>query len=133
MSTGRDWAHGPGRILLIALLGLHAVAGFASSPREREAQTDPTVPALAEVIGERGTALIVGDDTLLDVAERNHVGFDALVRLNPGVDVWMPQPGTKLALPSLMIPPRAARRGIVLNVPEMRLYDYTRGGEPQVF
>jgi L,D-transpeptidase ErfK/SrfK len=85
------------------------------------------------VIGERGTAVIVADDTLLDVAERNDVGFDALVRLNPGVDVWMPQLGTKLTLPSLMIPPRTARSGLVLNLPEMRLYDYTRGGEPKVF
>jgi L,D-transpeptidase ErfK/SrfK len=85
------------------------------------------------VIGDRGTGVVVADDTLLDVADRNRVGFDALVRLNPGIDVWMPQNGARLALPTLMIPPSAPQSGLVLNLPEMRLYDYTRGPEPQVF
>ena len=116
---------------LVALVWLPGEIGLAGSPREHDAQTGP--PALPEVIGERGTGLIVADDTLLDVADRNHVGFDALVRLNPDVDVWMPQAGTRLALPSLMIPPPGPRSGLVLNLPEMRLYDYTRGPEPRVF
>ncbi len=105
---------------------------LASSPQGREAQPAEPAAALPEAIGERGTAVVVGDDTLLDVAERNHVGFEALVRLNPGVDVWMPTPGTTLALPSRMLPPRAPRSGLVLNLPEMRLYDYTQGRDPGV-
>jgi L,D-transpeptidase ErfK/SrfK len=119
-------------ILLLVLLGLAepGIASNASAPPE-DVQ-GPTLP-LPDVIGERGTAIIVAGDTLLDVADRSHVGFEAIVRLNPGVDVWMPEVGTRITLPALMIPPRAPRRGLVLNLPEMRLYDYTLGSEPRVY
>jgi L,D-transpeptidase ErfK/SrfK len=133
MSIGRGRAHGIGTIALIALVWLGGGTSLASGPRAREVQADASAPALPEAIGERGTGLIAGDETLLDVAERNHVGFEALIRLNPDIDVWMPPRGTKLALPTQMIPPRAPRSGIVLNLPEMRLYDYTQGPEAQVF
>jgi L,D-transpeptidase ErfK/SrfK len=118
-----------------------AVAGTAAAdvclaapaiplPKPQRAQP---VEALPEVIGETGTGLLVADDTLLDVAKRNNVGFEPLVRLNPGIDVWMPKPGTKVVLPTRMIPPRAPRKGLVLNLPEMRLYDYTQGPDARVY
>jgi L,D-transpeptidase ErfK/SrfK len=112
-------------------------AGVCVAAAPEIPQPKPPVPRpiepLPDVIGESGTGLLGADDTLLDVAERNDVGFEPLVRLNPGVDIWMPKPGTTVVLPTRMIPPRAPRKGLVLNLPEMRLYDYTQGPDPRVY
>ena len=62
------------------------------------------------------------DDTLLDVARRFGIGQDEIVLANPDVDRWLPRAGTKVVIPSRYILPMAERSGIVLNVPEMRLY-----------
>lgn len=89
-------------------------------------------PSLQPVVGEEGKALIRADDTLLDVAFRERLGFAALVRLNPELDVWIPEPGSVVRLPSRMILPDVPQEGIVVNVPEMRLYDFTAEGGPEV-
>ncbi len=41
---------------------------------------------------------------------------------NPGVDEWVPAPNAEVVVPSRWILPRARYRGLVVNVPEMRLY-----------
>ncbi len=71
------------------------------------------------------------EDTLLDIARRNDVGRDEIVNANPGVDPWLPGDGTRIMLPTRYILPDAPREGIVLNVPEMRLFYFppTKSGE----
>ena len=68
------------------------------------------------------------EDTLLDVARRFGMGFEEIKLANPGVDVWLPGEGTIVRLPSRFVLPAAPRRGIVVNVPEMRLYYYPKDG-----
>jgi L,D-transpeptidase ErfK/SrfK len=87
---------------------------------------------LMPVIGEGGTDLVMPGDTLLDVAYRNRIGFRALVRLNPTVDTWLPQPGVVVRLPSRIVLPDVEPEGLVINVPEMRLFDFTVEGGPEV-
>ena len=118
-------------LLLVSL----ACAGLAraGSPSPREVEVSAPGLDLPEPMGERGTGVLGPDDTLLDVAVRNRVGFEAVVHLNPNVDVWMPRPGTRVDLPTRMIPPRVPREGLVLNLPEMRLYDFTQGPDPRVY
>ncbi len=128
--THRPWTLA--RLLAPATAWLAAGSVCLAAPKIPEPKPARFEP-VPEVIGESGTGLLLEDDTLLDVAERNDVGFEPLVRLNPGIDVWMPKPGTKVVLPTRMIPPRALRRGLVLNIPEMRLYDYTQGPDPRVY
>ena len=41
---------------------------------------------------------------------------------NPGVDRWIPGEKTRVLLPTRFILPNAPRQGIVVNIPEMRLY-----------
>jgi L,D-transpeptidase ErfK/SrfK len=77
--------------------------------------------------------LVEPEDTLLDVAYRHRLGFEAVARLNPAVDAWIPDAGTVVELPTRYVLPNAERSGIVINVPEMRLYDFTQGPEPEVF
>jgi L,D-transpeptidase ErfK/SrfK len=72
-------------------------------------------------------------DTLLDIAWSYRVGFEALQDANPGVDVWLPAPGTVLRLPTRLVLPDGPADGLVLNVPEMRLFDYRAGPVPDVY
>jgi L,D-transpeptidase ErfK/SrfK len=106
---------------LLALAGLATAAapeGFASLP----------LP-----VGRPETELVAPGETLLDVAHAHRVGFELLERLNPGVDRWIPKPGTVVQLPSSTLPPRVEPEGLVINLPEMRLYDFGVAGGPEVF
>jgi L,D-transpeptidase ErfK/SrfK len=88
---------------------------------------------LPTVIGAPSSAIVQPGDTLLDIAFGHRVGFAHLERMNPEVDVWIPAPGTVVRLPSEMIPPRGSRVGLVVNLPEMRLYDFTAPGSVSAF
>ena len=68
------------------------------------------------------------DDTVLDVARRFGMGIEEMQLANPGVDLWLPGEGTEIRLPSRFVLPSGPRQGIVINVPEMRLYYYPKDG-----
>ena len=74
------------------------------------------------VIGEIYTARAEYTDTLLDIAREHGFGYADIKLLNPEVDTWMPGKGQEIRLPGLFILPDVPREGIVLNIPEMRLY-----------
>ena len=94
-------------------------------------------PTLRPVFGRVEKVLIGEEDTLLDVAYRHRLGFEPVARLNPDVDPWIPAPGTPIALPTRYILPDVEPEGLVINIPEMRLFDFTAAdpvtGEPEVF
>ncbi len=71
------------------------------------------------------------EDTLLDVARDYSIGYTELRRANPGVDTWMPGEGTRVLLPTRYVLPPGPREGIVINLPEYRLYYFpeTKPGE----
>ena len=46
---------------------------------------------------------------------------------NPGVDPYLPRPGSTLIVPHQLILPDTPRQGIVINSAEMRLYYYPKG------
>ncbi|MDE0155682.1 MAG: L,D-transpeptidase family protein [Gammaproteobacteria bacterium] len=64
------------------------------------------------------------EDTLPDIARANGLGFREIKLANPGVDTWLPGQGTEIMLPTRYVLPGTPRVGIVLNIPEMRLYYY---------
>jgi L,D-transpeptidase ErfK/SrfK len=74
------------------------------------------------------------EDTLTDIARRFNVGYEEIVRANPGVDPWLPGEGREIVVPSQFILPNAPREGIVINVPAMRLFYYpkVKKGEKQI-
>jgi L,D-transpeptidase ErfK/SrfK len=53
-------------------------------------------------------------------------------RVNPDIDRWIPGEGTLITIPSHYVLPRAQRKGVVLNLPEMRMYYFPpkKAGEP---
>jgi len=112
---------------LAILLGFLLCGGAAAPP------DDPRLAALAPVTGKRSSDLVLEGDTVLDVAYRNRLGFDRLSRLNPGVRLWLPEPGRVVQLPTEHVLPEARARGLVVNIPEMQLYDFTVPDGPEVF
>jgi L,D-transpeptidase ErfK/SrfK len=74
------------------------------------------------VIGVVTTAVAEHEDTLLDIGRRHGVGYEEIIAANPGIDPWLPGAGTEVVIPGRFILPDAPREGIVVNLPEHRLY-----------
>jgi L,D-transpeptidase ErfK/SrfK len=84
------------------------------------------------VIGTDTTVTTHATDTLLDLARKYSLGYDEIIRANPGVDMWLPGEGTRINLPERRILPPGPRQGIVVSLPEHRLYYFppaTRDGK----
>ena len=77
-----------------------------------------------DVVGALATITAREDDTLVDIARRHGLGYHDIVRANRGVNVWVPGEGTEVVLPTRFVLPPGPRQGIVLNLPEYRLYYY---------
>ena len=88
---------------------------------------DFAAPKAGSVVGAMLTVTADPAETLLDIGRRFDLGYHDMARANPDVDVWLPKAATPLRLPLRFVLPDAPRRGIVLNLPEYRLYHY-RGG-----
>jgi len=88
-------------------------------------------------------------ETLLDIARKHNLGQNQIVKANKSVDRWMPSKsiektasdkegnrflrlgaGKDILIPNSYLLPSVVRKGIVLNLPEYRLYYYRNG---QVF
>ncbi|WP_428353721.1 L,D-transpeptidase family protein [Methyloprofundus sp.] len=66
------------------------------------------------------------DEDLLDIARRFDLGQNEIIRLNPDVDRWLPKVGTQVQLQSERLLPNAPRSGLILNLPEFRLYYFPK-------
>src|SRR5215207_8378182 len=127
----------PGLALLVSL----AVAAAGCTPFESlwkkkpkaDEQPVAAVPAVTElpladathrfivaddqdVVGRLQVTLSRKEDTFADIARRFNVGYNELLRANPGVDPWLPGDGTAIVLPTEFILPDAPREGLVLNL-----------------
>lgn len=76
----------------------------------------------ADLVGELSHYTTRSPDSLAGLARRFDLGYVELRAANPGVDPWLPGAGTRLTLPTAHILPDTPRRGIVVNLPEQRLY-----------
>ena len=76
----------------------------------------------ASLIGNLGKIQAENKDTLPDLARANGLGYQEIKLANPGVDTWLPGEGREVVLPTLFVLPVTPHVGIVLNIPEMRLY-----------
>ncbi len=83
-----------------------------------------TVEPGTDVVGRLQVTVATHEDTLPDIARRFNVGYEEIVRSNPGVDPWLPGEGTEIVLPTRFVLPDAPREGIVINLPAMRLFYY---------
>ena len=87
------------------------------------------------MFGDIETITAHGEDTLPDLARRYGLGYEEILRANPGVDTWLPGEGTTIVIPGQRLLPPGPREGIVVNLPEHRLYYFPKpkkGEIPQV-
>ncbi|HEU4838421.1 MAG TPA: L,D-transpeptidase family protein [Micavibrio sp.] len=70
------------------------------------------------------------EDTLVHLARKYGLGFVEMRAANPTLDPWIPGEGARVVLPTQSLLPDAPREGIVINLPEMKLYLYQTPGAP---
>ncbi|MBU6379065.1 MAG: L,D-transpeptidase family protein [Gammaproteobacteria bacterium] len=72
------------------------------------------------------------EDTLIEIARKYSLGYEELVRVNKGVDPWLPGEGTQVVIPGQRLLPPGEREGIVVNLPEHRMYFFPEplSGDP---
>ena len=78
------------------------------------------------VVGADTTITSHYNDTLLDFARQYSLGYDEIIRANPGVDMWLPGEGTQIVLPGRRILPPGPHEGVVVSLPEHRLYYFPK-------
>lgn len=111
----------PIHVLLAALCW--AGPAVSASPSYRLESPEDTL------VGRIQTAYPGAHDTLLDVARRNGLGYSEIKLVNPGLDTWLPESDAEIVLPTEYVLPAAPKNGIVLNIPEMRLYYFRKNPE----
>jgi L,D-transpeptidase ErfK/SrfK len=105
-----------------ALIGFLVLAGAAPA----RATTYTLSGGDEEIVGEDQSVVTVYEDTLYDLARKYGLGSEEIIRVNPGVDPWLPGAGKTLLIPSRYILPPGPHVGIVVNLPEHRLYYYPK-------
>jgi L,D-transpeptidase ErfK/SrfK len=103
-----------GRLLLLTAAAAVAAAAAHAQVFSLEPNQD--------VVGEPGRTEAQQQDTLPDIARLHHLGFDEIIAANPGIDAWLPGAGTIIRLPSQHLLPDVPRTGLVVNLPDGRLY-----------
>jgi L,D-transpeptidase ErfK/SrfK len=130
------------RLLAPLCLCLVALSGCATAMKHFPEQPAP-VPAHAaqkfertdfalaggdNVIGRLAVMRLEPGDTLPDIARHFGLGINALSAANPGIDVWVPKAGERVLLPLSFTLPDAPRKGIVVNLATMRLFQFKGDG-----
>ncbi len=82
-----------------------------------------------DVIGRLAFINLEKGDTLPDIARHFSLGINAVSAANPGVDIWVPEAGKRILLPLSFILPDAPRKGIVINLAALRLFQFKGDGE----
>ncbi len=112
------------KMLRKILLALVAVGALYAAP----AWAVYDKPYVGDMINYRADY----EDTFVYIARDYKLGYVEMRAANPGVDPWIPGEGTKLILPTRHILPDASHKGVVINLPEMRLYYYRYPDEPPI-
>ncbi len=90
------------------------------------AVTYPLPPEGSRLVGQSLTVTVPDHNTqpLETFAAQYGQGLSNMLEANPGADVFLPKLGSQLTIPQQLILPATVRKGIVVNVAEMRLYYY---------
>ncbi len=85
------------------------------------------------VIGSVETYVVQENESLIEIAREFDLGYNEITDANPGVDPFVPGSGRSIVLPRFWILPNLeSRSGIVINIPEMRLYYFFNKGKERV-
>ncbi|WP_226960818.1 L,D-transpeptidase family protein [Thalassotalea sp. LPB0316] len=79
----------------------------------------------SRLIGQDFHYTVREGDYFQAIAEKFNVGFLALIDANPELDPFLPAVGSKMIIPNKMLLPFVPHEGIVINLPELRLYYFS--------
>lgn len=79
-------------------------------------------PDESNIVGRIQYHVVQEGESMSDIAKKYDVGFLSLLAANKGVDPFLPEVGYVLTVPTRIILPNAERKGIVVNLAELRLY-----------
>lgn len=98
------------------------------------AETWTLPPSEVDIFGQTRTIKVSSKDTLLDIARQYDIGQAEILLANPNVDRWLPEDNDEVILPSRYIIPNVDRKGLVINLAEMRVYYFpeTQNGNKPV-
>jgi L,D-transpeptidase ErfK/SrfK len=123
------------RLIAVALIAAMrvitaALLGPPSTPDCPPRPYDGPLPAITveTIIGHPITHTIAEGETFYDIARMHDVGINDLTALYPELDPWLPPPGSTLTIPTRWILPKLKKQGILINLPELRLYYFHRNG-----
>jgi L,D-transpeptidase ErfK/SrfK len=84
------------------------------------------------VVGQLASYEPTKGDTFYDIARYYDLGINEMESANPGIDGWIPaHAGKTLVIPGEWVLPCCNFTGLVINIPEMRLYYYPPAGKGQ--
>jgi L,D-transpeptidase ErfK/SrfK len=109
------------------LLDIQPFAGPVTDPGGvplNGAAPRPGAPLDGDVTGALSYLITDGERTLIDIALERDLGILSISALNPGIDVWVPGAERLVALPTAWVLPEHERRGIIVNLAELRLYHF---------
>ena len=83
----------------------------------------------SDVVGQLQYAQAQEGEDLGDIGRRFGVGTYEMIEANPGVDFYLPQKAEKIVVPTRIILPPGPRKGVVINLAEMRIYYFYPDGQ----
>ncbi|MDR8524843.1 L,D-transpeptidase family protein [Shewanella fidelis] len=105
-------------LFILALLPLTAFANIYSIPENG-----------GRLVGELQHHVVQKGDYFQTISKQYNIGILELMASNPGVDPFLPTPGTRLLIPTQMLLPDVPHKGVVINLAELRLYFFPKGGK----
>ncbi len=127
------------------LSGCQTLSGYFSFGN-RSSTESPSVPLQTNIdkhefdlppdqamVGELASVETRENDTLPDIARHFGLGYNDITAANASVSAWTPRAKSRVLLPLQFIVPDAPRKGIVLNVANMRMFYYPKKQPNKVF
>jgi L,D-transpeptidase ErfK/SrfK len=103
--------------IFLLILSHHVYAATYSIP-----------PTNESLIGRIEYSTTQNGDTVVTIAKQYDVGHNAIENANPYLDMTKSfTTGTNIQIPTQHILPNQTRQGIIINLPEMRMYYYQAG------
>jgi L,D-transpeptidase ErfK/SrfK len=128
MST-RMWNRALGRYIAVGLLTLFWCVAPAAGRTWNESEFEnrplfdyPMPTGKDSVVGSFTDYKIEHGDTLLDIGRWYGLSGTEISDANGHIDWWAPPVGREVVLPTEHILPEGPKVGIVMNIPEMRIY-----------
>lgn len=88
-----------------------------------------SVPPLGnDIVGQTYPITVERGDSLTTIRQENDISYEELLEANPRINFYKLKVGQTIIIPKQFILPKF-RRGIVINIPELRLYYFTPDGQ----